>query len=129
MNIAIFKTETIGDPLGRGYSSMTDEQVMKDGQEVYRTRNKTSLTGSEILNAIDKTEFSALSIEDKQMIWNIIHLGTINPFGIEAALFQDIFGASVTITALLVLRVENISRWEELGIRGVRIGHVGEARV
>jgi hypothetical protein len=61
-------------------------------------------------------------------VWNILHLGNINPFGIEADLMQDIFGASTTITALQAARKENISRAEELGLGVVGAGQVEEAR-
>lgn len=129
MNIAKLKLEIDVDSLERVYAGMTDKQVKTDGHIKYRTRNKESLTGSEVLNAIDKAEFNLKSLEEKQQVWDIVHLGTINPFGIEADLFIDIFGGgSVTITALSSLRIENISRWTELGLGNVREGHVKEAR-
>lgn len=130
MDIDILKTEDQDDPLGRGYSSMTPKEFVVDINSIYRTTNKTILTGTEILNAIPKTAFQALSATDMQMVWDIIHInGGINPFGIEADLFIEIFGAgSSTITALQALRVNNISRGIELGIGIVKAGHVQEAR-
>ena len=87
------------------------------------------MSGSEILNSIDKTEFNALSNANKQLIWDIIHVGTINPFGVEADLFTDIFGGgSNTIVALSTARKSGVSRGQELGIGKVREGHVQEAR-
>lgn len=127
--IDIVRTELTVDPEGRGYSGMNDVAAASDLNTVYRTSNKSSLTGSEVMNAIDKTEFNALSDADKQLVWDILHLGTVNPFGLEADLLTDIFEVgSTTITSLLTLRKNNISRGVELGVGVVRAGHIQEAR-
>ena len=129
MNINILKTETTEDPLGRGYSGMTDKQVADDQNIINRTTNKTILTGTEIINAIDKAEFNALSASSKALIWNIVHIdGGVNPFGLEAELFQDVFGASITITNLQALRVNNVSRGIELGIGTIFIADIEDVR-
>jgi hypothetical protein len=45
-----------------------------------------------------------------------VHLGDINPWGIEATILIKIFGAgSISLAGLAALRVENITRMEELG--------------
>lgn len=126
----ILKDELTNDPLTpkRNYSGMTDFEAANDLNTTYRTRNKTNMTGTEIFNAIDKAEWNALSDAQRDDVWNILHLGNINPFGIEADLMQDIFGASTTITALQAARKENISRAEELGLGVVGAGQVEEAR-
>lgn len=130
MNIEILKTEIITDPLVRGYASMTDLQVAEDINTVYRTTNKLVMAGTEVLNAIDKAEYNALTDANKQLVWNVIHVGDINPFGVEADLFVDIFGGgSTTITTLQALRLNNVSRGVELGIGNVREGNVMEARL
>lgn len=130
MNIDTLKTELTTDPLVRGYAGMNDADVAVDINTVYRTSNKAIMTASEVFNAIDKTEFNALVAADQQRVWNTLHLGEINPFGLEAALFTDIFGGgSTTITTLQGLRVNNISRGVELGIGVVREGHIQEARL
>ena len=132
MNIKKLKEEIITDPLipKRGYAAMTDAEIAVDMNTVYRQSNKTSMAGTEILNVIDKSEFNALTTAKRQSFWNILHLGNINPFGIEADLLVDIFGGgSITISNLQGLRKKNISRADELGIGKVREGHVLEARV
>ncbi len=129
MNIDVLKTEITGDPLARGYAGMTDEEVAIDINIVYRTSNKATMSGTEVMNAINKAEFNALPATDKQMVWDILHLGSINPFGLEADLFSDIFGISTTITTLQTLRKNDISRGVELGIGNVRVGNVEEARL
>lgn len=127
--IDTIKTEITNDPLPRGYSGMNDEAVAVSMNTVDRTTNKSSLTGSEVMNAIDKTEFNGKSDAQKQQVWNILHLGTINPFGLEADLLTDIFtGGSTTITTLATLRLNSVSRGVELGVGVVKVGHVQEAR-
>ena len=129
MDIGILKIELTTDPLVRNYSGMSDADVAIDINTVYRTSNKSVMTGTAIFNAIDKVEFNALSNANKQMVWNILHLSEINPFGLEAALFVDMFGGgSTTITTLQSLRKNNISRGVELGIGNVKEGYVTQAR-
>lgn len=123
------KTELLGDPLGRGYDAMSDQEAAGDLHTAYRTRNRTSMTASEVYNAIDQTEWAALTASQQDEIWNILHLGEVNPFGREAARFQVIFGSgSATITALKVVRVESITRVVELELGEVKSRHVGYAR-
>lgn len=121
--------EVLIDPLVRGYSGMTDQQIWDDGHIEYRTLNRDIMTASEVINLVDVAEFNALAVDDKAEIWNVLHLGELNPFGIEATIFQNIFGASTTITNLQTARVVSISRWAELGLSSVKIGHIAMARL
>jgi hypothetical protein len=129
MDIDSLKAELTADSLTRDYSGMDAAAVAADLNTVYRTRNRTTMNGSEILNATVKSEYVALSDAKKDRYWQLLHLGQINPFGIEAALLIDIFGGgSGTITALAAARKDNITRGDELGIGKVKVGHVQEAR-
>lgn len=128
MDIEKLKNEIDVDSLSRGYVGMTNAEITADGHIKYRSRNKTSLTGSEIFNAIPEGVLGALPIEDQVNVWRVIHIGDINPFGAEVFMFTSIFGSqSATITALKALRVESISRWDELGMN-VKEGHIERAR-
>lgn len=129
------RTELAGDPLGRGYSGMSDQEATDDLNSIYpapdtRTRNRTSMTASEVYNAVDQGEWAGLSTSQQDEIWNILHMGEVNPFGREAARFQAIFGAGATLTALKAARIESITRAQELpGVRSpVKVGHVQVAR-
>ena len=129
MDIAALKSELTVDPLTRGYSGMSDEAAATDLNTVYRTRDKVSMTGSEVLNAVDPTAWAALTDVQQQKVWDIVHLGTLNPFGVEATLLIAVFGAgSATITALAEARKENVSRAGELGLGHVFPAHVTRAR-
>lgn len=129
MDIDALKTELLAGHPGTGAYDADDAVAATQLNAVNRTRNKPTMTGSEVMNAIVKAEFTALSAADKQMVWDIVHLGEINPFGIEADLFVDIFGGgSATITDLQTARKYDVSRGVELGLGQVKTGHVETAR-
>lgn len=128
-NLQLLADEITNDPLTRGYSGMTDAQVAVSLNEVNRTVPLASLPASEVANAIDITEFDALSAADEAKIWNVLSLGQLNPFGIEATIFTNVFGGgSATITALAAARQQAASRGVEIGYGRVREGNVIEAR-
>lgn len=128
-NIKVLADEINNDPLGRGYSAMSDFDVAFDINAISRIRNRVSMSASEVFNAIDNTEFNALSADNQQLIWNIIHIGDLNPFGLEATIFTSVFGGgSTTISDLQNIRIDDISRAAELGLGEVREGFVTTAR-
>jgi hypothetical protein len=128
MNIAVLQAEITGDPLGRVYSGMTSQEIVDDINSMYRTRNRSSMTASEVANQMDATEWGALTVDEKREIWDVLHMGSdLNPFGIEATIFTSVFGASTTITNLQAARKEDISRATELGLGEVKVGHVNMA--
>ncbi len=123
--MASLRDEVLNDPLGRGYSTMTNAEVVIDLYTKYRLRPKSLMTGSEVMNATDKSEYNSLSDFYRELYWNILHLGELNPFGVEKDILVDIFGSgSLTIEALQNARQENISRVTELSLGVVKEGHV-----
>lgn len=126
---ATLKAELANDPLGKGYSGMTDDQVVV-ALNVADRENPATWSGSKVLNVIVKPEYDALTAANKALIWDVLHLGELNPYGIEAALFVAAFGPdSATIKALAALRnAERITRAQELGLGDVAPYHVWEAR-
>ncbi len=126
------KDELLNDPLVRGYSTMSDQEASDDLNIVNRERNRTSMSASEILNAVDAVEYADLTNAEETQFWNLMGIGTLNPFGVEAALMTGWFGGagSVTISALQAARKEDVSRAEELpGVRSpMKSGYVEEAR-
>jgi len=128
--MSILSDELTNDPLNRGYAEMNDEEVAININFLDRIRNRPSMTSSEVLNAIDITEWSALTDAGQQQIWDVIHMGNINPFGVEATIFIAVFGnGSDTIAALATIRKENVSRATELGHSFVYPGHIQNARM
>ena len=121
------KTELDTDPLARGYSEMSDQEVVDSLIAVNRSRNRESLTGSEMLNAINAGEWGTRTAEQKQTVWDIVHVGTINPWGVEATMLTAAFAGSggATLAALGAARVESVSRAVEIGVgQTIKPGHV-----
>lgn len=137
MDIPALWDEINNDPLARGYAGMTDEQVAADLNTVYRTRNRSSISGDEAFGATDPAEFdgladgSANNSADTKNHW-IAFCGrdSIDPFQVANVQFvQQIFGpGSVTVANLSATRTEDVSRAEELGLGTVKTGHVQKAR-
>lgn len=134
MDIKKLKQEIDTDPLGRGYSIMSDAEVAIDLNTAYRDTIATRLDPADVYNAIDDTEWDALSTAGQDEIYNIIHVGTINGLPIAPGdrarqRIKDVFGiSSQTLINLLAIATTQISRGQELGLGLVRIGHVTYAR-
>ena len=130
-NIDALKIELDADPLARGYAGMTDLQAadsFNDTVDRVPPGNPT-FSASEVFQRLDETEFAALAATDKQSVWDVLHLGEINPWGLEADIITTAFGGSVTVTALQSWRNgKRVSRGVELGFGIVREGHVAMAR-
>ena len=130
MDLDALKTEVTTDPLARGYAGMSDAEVADSLNTVNRTINKTSMTASEVFNSIDLAEFDGLSNANEAKIWNVLSMGVLDPFGLEATIFTDVFGGvnSETIKKLKADRKTAVSRAVELGFGVIKEGHVAEAR-
>lgn len=123
------KNEIDGDPLVRGYSAMTDQQVADDLNTQYRSYNKPFMSGTEVADAIVTSEYNALADAQKDRVIALTNREVINPFGFSATVMIDVFGGgSATIAALQAARVESISRAQELFQRDVKVGQVTDAR-
>lgn len=128
--ITLLKNEIDADPLLRGYSTMSNIQVADSMNALDLSRNKTSVANTEALEAIDSTALLLLTGDAATRVWGILSIESFDPFGVAVEVFKDAFGqGSATIVALAALRVESISRANELGYPGqVKEGHVEMAR-
>ena len=139
MDIFALREEIINDPLGRGYSGMNDGEVAIDINTEYRTRNRASMSGSEIWENTNLTEFGALlqgasvagkAERNEKLEWiSFCAIDSHDPFGLSVQFVTSLFGmGSATVTNLSAARVETISRGIELGLGYVKIGYVEMAR-
>lgn len=128
----LLQVEISTDPLARGYAGMTDQQVADSLMALFDRvpLGNPTFAASEVMQRIVKAEFTALPATMQRLVWDTLHLGQINPWGIEADLFVDAFGGgSVTISTLVAWRnTKRISRAAELGLGRVLVAHVTEAR-
>jgi len=130
MNIDVLKGELlVGHPDTGPYDA--DDALAADQLNVVnRKTNKTTMEASEVMQAIDAAELNVLAADKQRQVWDVLHLGTVNPFGTEATILTTVFGAgSETITALAALRKYDVSRAVELGLGVIRAGNVQEARL
>jgi len=129
MNKQLFKQEIETDPLDRGYASMSSVEVADDLNTAYREKNIQIMTASQILNATEKSEYDGLNTGEKDAYWNLLHMGELNPWGVEASIMVDLFGSgSQTIQTLGVQRKVPCSRAEELGLGTIRWRDVAKIR-
>lgn len=128
MNYYVLNQELVGDPLGRTYSTMDDQEAADDLNIAYRDRNVASMSASDVLQNVDDTEYIALTDVKKDALWGLLGIAVLDPWGKEASVMQDIFGASTTITNLQAARIETVSRAVELGLGLVRASDVEKAR-
>lgn len=99
------------------YNGMSDTDIIAALSLKNKPRNKTSLSGSQILEACDPEALMALTGDKSTRVWGILGMDSVDPFGNAAQVLIDAFDAgSATITALAALRVENVSIAEEIGI-------------
>lgn len=128
--IKILATEINDDPLILGYAVMSNTEVVTSMNAPTRSRNKSSISSQEVLEAIDPAALMLLSGDQATRVWGILGMPSFDPFGVAAEIMKDAFGAqSSTLAALASLRVESISRAQELGYQGlVKEGHVEQAR-
>ncbi len=128
--MADLREELSTDPLARGYGGMSDQEAADDLNTEYRSRNRSSMTSTEVWQSIDVAELRLLADGDRDLVMAVLQFASIDPFGNEATLFTTLFGGgSATVTALQIARIEAISRAKELGLRTpVRAGHVEAAR-
>jgi len=127
----ILVPELRDDPLNRGYAAMTDQQRYDSlFGTIDRPQNVTSLSGNQIFQQTNGTEFVNLT-EHKQLLWvSFCSAGDIDPWDANNVAFVEwIFGASSqTVQNLAAIRTTLVSRAVELGLTQVQLGNLVSAR-
>lgn len=131
MNYEVLKNEISGDPLVRGYSGMTQQQVADDLNTVYRTRNRASVTGKEVKDRITSADWASRSDAQKAQLLALVARDDLDPFGIDADIFIEAMTGHLetTVADLNTYRVENVSRAEELGLGVVTATAVNSSEI
>ncbi len=126
----ILATEIATDPLGRGYSSMSEQAVADDLNTVYRTRIRASMTGDEVFQQTVNADFAGLTDAKRDLWVSFTSKDIIDPGAASNVEFvQFIFGGgSSSVSNLNAARVENISRAVELELGIVGEGDVWDVR-
>ena len=133
--LTILKGEINIDPLGRGYSAM-DMQAQSDDLNLAIRDNWVDLFPGDLFEAIDATEFAALSPAATVRVDRILALGSIesgiktNPTSKSRAELISVFGGgSATITALAASANQQIGRSAELGLGSMKPQFIGRMRI
>lgn len=130
----ILRTELTGDPLTRGYSSMSDVAAAADLNDDTKgsTLSVDTLSAATIYEAIDTGEFDALSTGEKAAIDRILGLGSdivlVSGSKARTVLLEAFGGGSNSRTAIVAKVIRAVSRAEELGLPTVKAGDVQRAR-
>jgi len=129
-NFDVLKTEVTTDPLGRGYSAMSNEAVATDLNTVYREEDVDLVRGQDIFEAVVPAEYNALTDKQMALLHAIIGMGDIQVNGTNTRdALLAMFGAGTeTRSNLAELQKQGISRGQELGLGIVKPGHVEEVR-
>lgn len=129
MDYAALKAELLaGHPVTGAYDA---DDTVAAGQlnALNRTRVRGSMSGDDLFQQTDSTEFAALTDAKKQLWLAFCGRDSVNPSGANVVFVQWVFGGgSATVTALNAARQEAISRATELGLPVIREGHVQQAR-
>ena len=129
MNLTALKAELTDDPLGRGYSGMSESEAAASLNAVNRNVNVEAVTGQEIFEATVPADYDALPAKDKPLYAIIVGLGTILVNGTNTkARLVAMFAGTPTLSALAVLQKHLVSRAAELGLGHVGGGNVTQAR-
>ena len=111
------------------YTGLTDAEAATALNLVNISTPKTSMSGSELLDAQDAVEFIALTDAKKAQWLALCGIGSVDPYGQAVEVVKDIWGnSSTTVSNLAAARTTLASRASQLGIGKVREGEVARAR-
>jgi len=111
------------------YTGLTDAEAATALNLVDISIHKTSMSGSELLDAQDAAEFIALTDTKKAQWLALCGIGSVDPYGQVVDVVKNIWGnGSTTVSNLAGARTTLISRASQLGFGKVREGEVARAR-
>lgn len=132
LTLAALKTEIAAGHPGTGAYSANDETAANQLNATNRTREKSTISGAAIYNAIVPSEFSALSAANKELVRDIFGLGDnidVRQGTNVRTVLLAVFGAGTTTRTNLAAAVqESCSRAIELFGESVTPSHVADAR-
>lgn len=130
MDLQALRAELLTDPLARGYSAMTDAQVVTSLNVANRSVARDTIPAHEVVEATVPAEWAALSAQEKQRYAILTGAGDVNVKGPNTrASFLAMFGAgTATRTALAALQTKTVTRGAELGLNTVTALDVSRAR-
>lgn len=132
MDLVALKAElTAGNPVTGPYSA-DNETAANQLNVINRTRERSTLKGSEIYNAIVPAEWTAASAANQARVRDVFLLGDSidvrSGSNVRAVLLAVFNAASQTRANLIAIANEPASRADELGLGFVTPSNVADAR-
>ena len=132
MDLGKLRLELTADPQGLGYAAMTDLDAATALNAVNRTRNRRSITSTELYEALNLAEYRAFTSGMQKRLDVLLGLGAIQvgPSSRGRSELLNLFpNGTTTRSSLLAVVQETVSRSTELGMGLVNEGDVTHARV
>lgn len=129
-NYAAIADEINADPLSRGYSAMSDQEVADSLNVVNRSVPVEEVPSSALIEATTTSDWTGVGATDREKYTQMITGGSINPSGPNTqSHIADIFGdPSGTLANVVALASRAVSRAEEVGLGEVTFPDVNIAR-
>ena len=119
--------EIANDPLGRGYASMTTEEISADLSTEYRQVFYSTVSGMDLFEGIEPADWVTLSEANKTQVLSLLSFPVIKPQGKVRTFLISIFGGgSATIANMANISRHYLTRSTELGVSDVRPGVIQE---
>lgn len=120
MDYAALKTEITTNPAGIGYAGLDDEAIAAKLAVANRQVNREAIDGGLLASAIVRSEYAALSANDKDYVRLLC--ATATPIPLTASFKTElgaVFGAgTATRTNLVALTKRTGTRAEEINLGG-----------
>lgn len=121
VRILDLKSEIDADPLARGYSGMTNQQIADDLNVIARD-NWVDISGGQFAEAVVQGDFSGLTAGEQTYVSGLFgcdSIATAPGSNIRAAVINIFGNPSATLTNLIAVANQQVSRGSELGIGNV----------
>jgi hypothetical protein len=124
----ILKDEIQNDPNARGYSGMTDAEIVDRLFVADVPMSITRVTGEQLVAATDAGDFGALS-EPQRDLWRLlVSRASVDLTPDVWGRIESLWSGTNTLSAVETLRTRQVTTIEALGLPNIGEHHVKEAR-
>lgn len=132
MQYDVLRNELLADPIGLGYSGMTDllAAAKLNALDTGRTQARTAVPVAEMFNAIVNADWPAVASLAESKLRALLQMQTVDASNANIkVIIGAVFGAgTVTRTNLLAIGSQTVSRAVELGLGVITTLDVTRAR-
>lgn len=129
VNLQALKEELDSDPLGRGYSGMSDVAAADSLNTPDRQPDRETLDAGLFVSCLDVSEYVARTTAQREYVQMVVAAGSVPLTANVKTEIGSLFPAgSATRTNILAALKRTGSRAEELGLGRVTPSHIADAR-